>query len=93
MEFELPDPIDEQKMENLTEWMKKGGADIEKVELRYYQKNHRGVHANCHIKKGEPIMFIPSDLIINYEDTISKNPLCSNIIDIVRRKDLLHDGE
>ncbi len=56
--------------------MKKEGADTSKLELRYYSRNYRGVHAVRDIKKGEQILYVPGSLILNYEDTISKHPIC-----------------
>jgi len=47
------------KIINLTHWMTKGGADVSKVEIRYYSNNFRGVHIKQNAKKGEEILFVP----------------------------------
>ena len=33
------------KFRQLESWMKLGGADTSKLELRYYSEDNRGVHA------------------------------------------------
>ena len=43
------------------DWMKNGGAEFEKLKLRYYTEDYRGVHAARNIKKGETILYVPKD--------------------------------
>ena len=47
--------------------MKEGGADISKLELRYYSPNYRGVHAKHHIKQGERILFVPVEQMLTWD--------------------------
>lgn len=39
--------------------MKDGKADFDKLKLRYYSENYRGVHASRDIKNGEQILLVP----------------------------------
>jgi hypothetical protein len=41
------------------DWMKSGGAEFNKMKLRYYTEDYRGVHASRDVKKGETILFVP----------------------------------
>lgn len=49
------------RFERLLEWLKNGGSQFEKLKIRYYSADYRGVHAARDIKKGETILFIPKD--------------------------------
>ena len=66
----------QRKIDALAQWMIDGGADVEKVEIRLNDKLDRGVFANCDIKSGETVLFVPKSLIIDTEkasaNTISK---------------------
>lgn len=48
-------------------WMKKDGAEFDKLKVRYYSPDYRGVHAARDIKKGETILFVPKKEIITLE--------------------------
>lgn len=39
--------------------MRDGGAEFDKLKLRYYSADYRGVHAARDIKCGETILFVP----------------------------------
>ena len=39
--------------------MLRGGADLSNVEVRFYDKEFRGVHAKKEIEKDEIVMFVP----------------------------------
>lgn len=39
--------------------MKQGGAQFDKLKLRYYSEDYRGVHAAADIQKNETILFVP----------------------------------
>ena len=43
----------------MLDWLRNGGSVFDKVKLRYYSENYRGVHASQDIKNGEVILFIP----------------------------------
>jgi len=47
--------------------MKNGGAEFDKLKLRYYSENYRGVHAAQDIKNGECILKVPLNQIITLE--------------------------
>ena len=47
--------------------MKEGGANFDKLKMRYYAPDYRGVHASRDIKKGETILYVPKDEIITLE--------------------------
>lgn len=56
-----------QRFEKLFDWMKVDGANYEKLKMRYYTLNYRGVHASRAIKKGETILYVPLKEIITLE--------------------------
>ena len=62
------------KFERLIEWMQAGGAYTEKLDLRYYAENFRGVHAARDIKKDETVLFVPFKLILTL-DNVSDTPI------------------
>lgn len=47
------------RFNKLFSWMKEGGAHFEKLKLRYYTEDYRGVHASQEIAKGETILYVP----------------------------------
>ena len=56
------------KIDSLMAWMKKAGADTEKLKLEYQNVNERGVFAASEVKKGDIILHVPDDLILRFED-------------------------
>lgn len=49
------------RFERLIEWMRSGGAQFNKMKLRYYSADYRGVHAARDILEGETILYVPHD--------------------------------
>lgn len=47
------------RFQTLLDWMEEGGAQFDKLKLRYYSENYRGVHAKQDIKNGETILLVP----------------------------------
>ena len=47
--------------------MLEGGANFDKLKMRYYAPDYRGVHASRNIKKGETILYVPKHEIITLE--------------------------
>ena len=43
------------------------GANFDKLKVRYYAPDYRGVHAARDIKKGETILYVPKHEIITLE--------------------------
>ena len=62
-------PVQEEKdrFDSLFDWMKSHGAEFEKLKMRYYAPDYRGVHAAREIKKGETIVYVPIQEIITLE--------------------------
>lgn len=60
-----------QRFEKLLEWLKEGGSEFDKLKIRYYSDDYRGVHAARDIKKGETILYVPKHQIITLEMAIS----------------------
>lgn len=52
-------------------WMIKDGAEFDKMKVRYYAPDYRGVHAARDIKKGETILYVPRKEIITLEMAIA----------------------
>lgn len=44
------DDLEIQKITRLNEWLLNGNADFQKMKIRFYAKNYRGVHARRNIK-------------------------------------------
>lgn len=47
------------RFNELFRWMQEGGSEFDKLKLRYYTEDYRGVHAASNISKGETILFVP----------------------------------
>lgn len=50
-----------QRFEKLLVWLKEGGSIFDKLKIRYYTADYRGVHAARDIKKGETILLVPKE--------------------------------
>ena len=59
--------------------MTQKGAKIEKVKIKYFQKDHRGICATEDIKKGDVLVFVPKSLLLTYQRIIEDCPLCKKI--------------
>ena len=53
------DHPERQRFETLLKWLEQGGSHFEKLKIRYYTADYRGVHAARDIKKGEIILYVP----------------------------------
>ena len=62
-------PVEAEKVrfETMFKWMTDNGANYDKLKMRYYAPDYRGVHASTDIKKGETILYVPKDEIITLE--------------------------
>jgi hypothetical protein len=47
------------RFEKLLTWMREGGSKFDKIKIRYYTEDYRGVHAARDIKKNEIILYVP----------------------------------
>ena len=47
--------------------MRHDGASFDKLKMRYYAPDYRGVHASRDIVKGETILYVPKKEIITLE--------------------------
>lgn len=61
------DAEEKERFEKLFKWMTKDGAQFDKLKMRYYGPDYRGVHAARDIKKGETILYVPKKEIITLE--------------------------
>jgi histone-lysine N-methyltransferase SETD3 len=61
------DHPERQRFDKLLKWLKEGGSEFDKLKIRYYTPDYRGVHAARDIKKGETILYIPKEQIITLE--------------------------
>ena len=43
----------------MLKWLADGGSQFDKLKIRYYSEDYRGVHASKNIKKGETILYVP----------------------------------
>jgi hypothetical protein len=59
------------RFEKLLKWLHEGGSKFDKLKIRYYTEDYRGVHAARDIKKGEIILYVPRHQIITLEMAIS----------------------
>ena len=55
----VPVPAEKERFETMFSWMKEGGGNFDKLKMRYYAPDYRGVHASRDIKKGETILYVP----------------------------------
>jgi len=55
------------RFKKFEKWLLDGGANFDKIKMRYYSPDYRGVHARTRIKKNEIFLTIPRNLIITLE--------------------------
>jgi len=68
--------------------LKEGGSTFDKLKIRYYSTDYRGVHAARNIKKGEIILLIPLKQIITLEMAF-ESPIGRKMVDKRMRDRLL----
>ena len=51
----------------MLQWLRDGGSQFDKLKIRYYTADYRGVHAARDIQKGEIILLVPKHQIITLE--------------------------
>ena len=51
----------------MLKWLADGGSKFDKLKIRFYTEDYRGVHAARDIKKGEIILYVPKKQIITLE--------------------------
>ena len=61
------DHPERKRFETLLGWLKSGGSIFDKLKIRFYTADYRGVHAARDIKRGETILYVPKDQIISLE--------------------------
>ena len=71
-EYEEDNSIPEEHPERkrfarLLDWLSEGGSKFDKLKIRFYTADYRGVHAARDIKKGEIVLSIPKEQIITLE--------------------------
>jgi hypothetical protein len=49
------------RFNRLLKWLSDGGSTFDKLKIRFYTADYRGVHAARNIKKGEIILSVPKD--------------------------------
>lgn len=60
LDWNIPEEDPERvRFENLFRWMKRDGSEFDKLKVRYYSPDYRGVHAARDIAKGETILYVP----------------------------------
>ena len=59
------------RFDKMLKWLKDGGSQFDKLKIRYYAEDYRGVHAARDIRKGETILYIPKEQIITLEMAIA----------------------
>ena len=52
----VPVPAEKVRIDAMIKWMREGGAIFDKLKIRYYAADNRGVHASRDIEKGETIL-------------------------------------
>ena len=63
----VPVAAEKERFETMFTWMLENGANFDKLKVRYYAPDYRGVHAAKDIKKGETILYVPKHEIITLE--------------------------
>ena len=59
------------RFDKMLKWLKDGGSKYDKLKIRYYTADYRGVHAARDIRKGETILYVPKEQIITLEMAMS----------------------
>lgn len=76
------------RFEKMLKWLSEGGSKFEKLKIRYYGPEYRGVHAARDIKKGETILYVPKEQIITLEMAIA-SPIGSKMYEKGLRQRLI----
>ena len=63
----------------MLDWMRDGGAEFNKLKLRYYTEDYRGVHAARDIKQGDTLLFVPKDQLLTIEVAMT-SPIVSLMV-------------
>ena len=72
------DHPERKRFNDMFEWLKNDGAYFEKLKLRYYTQDYRGVHASRAIKKGETILLVPLKNLLTL-DMAMESPIGSQM--------------
>jgi histone-lysine N-methyltransferase SETD3 len=65
--FLISDDPERKRFDKLLKWLLDGGSKFEKLKIRYYSRDYRGVHAARNVKKGDILLFVPLSQIITLE--------------------------
>ena len=76
------------RFETMFNWMVKHGSNFDKLKMRYYAPDYRGVHAAANIKKGETILYVPKEEIITLEMAM-ESPIGAQMMQFNHRQRLL----
>ena len=55
------------RFNKLLKWLKEGGTVFDKIKMRYYSADYRGVHARCKLRKNDVFLVVPKGQIITLE--------------------------
>lgn len=55
------------RFNKFVKWLQSEGAIFDKIKMRYYSSDYRGVHARCRLRKNEVFLVIPKSVIITLE--------------------------
>ena len=76
----------------MLDWMKEQGSEFEDVEIRQSRENlMRGVYAKRDFKKGDQIVFVPYNALIEKNKVFTETPLGQKLEAIKDEK--LSDGQ
>lgn len=82
------DHPERKRFNELFDWMKHGGSEFDKLKLRYYSADYRGVHAAKNIAYGETILYVPLKQLLTL-DMAMQSPIGKQMYALGFRETLL----
>lgn len=72
------DHPERKRFNKMFDWLASDGAKFDKLKLRYYTEDYRGVHAAKDIQKGETILLVPRKNLLTL-DMAMQSPIGSQM--------------
>ena len=66
------------RFNEMFDWLRNDGAKFDKLKLRYYTEDYRGVHCSRDVQKGEIILFVPKKNLLTL-DMAMESPIGSQM--------------
>ena len=76
----MPVPEEKERLESLFNWIVDNGSNFDKLKIRYYAPDYRGVHAARNLRRGDTILYVPRSLMI-VTDMVLKSTFVAPLVE------------